>query len=126
MIDGKRGPHSVEDAEQVDVQHPLDRVRVDVQHRAVAGDTGIGDDGVDAAELLDGLCGRGLHGGEIADVGNHGQDVFVAAQFGGPFGQRRLVQVGQHQLGALGVQPAGHLGTDSLAATGDEYDLRIN
>ncbi len=116
----------MEDAEQVDVQHPLDRLGVDLQHRAVTGDSGVGDDDVDTAELLDGLVGCGLHGGKIAHVGNHGQHVLVAAKFGGPGRQRGLVQVGQHQFGALGVQPAGHLGPDALPTAGDEYDLRVN
>jgi hypothetical protein len=34
--------------------------------------------------------------------------------------ERLLVEVGQHQLGALGVQLAGHLGPDSAGTIGDE------
>ena len=54
----QRGAHGVEDAEHVDVQHPLERLRIDLQHRAVAGDAGVGDDDVDAAEAFDGLRRR--------------------------------------------------------------------
>ena len=116
----------MEDAEQVDVQHALDRVGVDLQHRAVTGDSGIGDDGVDPAELLDGPVGCGLHGGKVTNVGNHGQHLLVAAELGRSGRQSGLVQVGQDQSGALGVQPTGHLGPDALSAAGDEYDLRVN
>ena len=116
----------MKDTQQVDVQHPLDGLGVDLQHRAVTGDPGVGDHDVDTAELFDGLIGCGLHGGEITHVGNHGQHVFVAAKLSGSGRQCRLVQVRQHQLGALGVQPSGYLGPDSLTTTGDEYDLRLH
>jgi hypothetical protein len=73
--------------------------------------------------FLRGRLGRGLHGGKITHVGNQGQHLVVATQLGGPVRQRRRVQVGQHQLGALGVQPSSDLGADSMRTTGDEYDF---
>ena len=113
----------MKDTQQVDVQHPLDRLGVDLQHGAVTGDSGVGDHDVDSAELVDGLASGSVHGGKITHVSNHGEHPVVAAQLSGPRRQCRLVQVGQHQFGALGVQPTSHLGPDSLTATGDEYDL---
>jgi hypothetical protein len=80
----------------------------------VAANAGVGDNDVDAAELLDGLIGRGLHGGEITHVGNHGEHALVTAELGGPSRQCHLVQIGQHQFGALGVQATGRLGPNSL------------
>ena len=58
--------------------------------------------------------GGGLHGGQIAHVGERGQHA-VAAELGGQLVQRRLVEVGQDQIGALAVQPSGDLGADTAA-----------
>ena len=121
----QRGAHGVEDPDQVDVDDPPERLGIDLQDGSVAGDAGIGDDDVDATELLDGLFGGGVHGGQVAHVGDHREEPLIA-EFGGHRCQRGVVQVGQHQLGAFGVQSAGQLGTNSLAAAGDEYDLRVN
>jgi hypothetical protein len=52
----------VKDTEQVDVEHPLDPLGIDLQHRTVAGDAGIGHDDVDATEAFDGRGGGRLHG----------------------------------------------------------------
>ena len=37
--------------------------------------------------------------------------------------EQHLVQVGQHQLGALGVQAAGHFRADAIRAAGDQGDF---
>jgi hypothetical protein len=47
----------VKDTEQVDLEHPLDRLGIDLQHRTVAGDAGIGHNDVDATEAFDGRGG---------------------------------------------------------------------
>ena len=75
--------------------------------------------------FVDGLLGGGFHRGQVAHVGDHGEDPLVA-EFAGDARQRGLVQVGQHQLGALGVQAAGQFAPDPVASTGDEYDLRVH
>jgi hypothetical protein len=103
----------------------FNRLGVDLQRGAVTGDSGVGDNDVDTAELFDALVGCGLHRGEITHVSDYGQHPVIAAQLGGLRRQCRLVQVGQNQLGALCVQPSGHLGPDAMSTTGDEYDLRV-
>ncbi len=65
---------------------------------------------------------RRLHGGQVAHVGDDGEHA-VPAERAGEFGQRGFVEVGEDQLGALGVQPAGHLGADAACTTGDEDRL---
>ena len=99
---------------------------IDLQHRSVAGDAGVGHHHVDTAEFRDGLLGGGVHRGQVANIRDHGENPLVAAEFAGDRRQRGGIHVGQHQLGALGVQPAGHLGADSVGTAGDEYDLRVN
>ena len=41
-------------------------------------------------------------------------------------GEQGFVEVGQHQLGALGVQATGHLGADAVRAAGDEHDFSVH
>ena len=114
----------MKDAEQVDVQHPLERLRVDLQHRTVAGDPGVGHHDVDAAEVFDGLLGRGLHSGQVAHVGNRGQYP-VLAEFGGQRGQLGRVEIGQHEFGALVAQPPGDLSPDSPCPARDEDHFAV-
>jgi hypothetical protein len=114
----------VKDAEQVDVQHPLDRLRVDLEHRPVAGDPGVGQHGVNATEVFDGLGGRGLHRGQVAHIGNDGQCPALA-EFGGERGQLGRAEIDQHEFGALVAQPAGDLGPDSPCPTGDEDHFAV-
>ncbi len=123
---GQRGAHGVEYADQVDVDDPLERQRINLQHRSVARDAGVGHHDVDTAEFRDRLLGGGVHRGQVANIGDHGEDPLVAAEFAGDRRQRGRIHVGQHQLGALGVQAAGHLGADPVGTAGDEYDLRVN
>ena len=104
----------------------MKRLRVHLQDRPVAGDAGIGYDDVDAAEMFDGLGGRGLHGGQVTHVGDRGEHVFVAAQSPGQRGQRGFVEIGQHKFGALVAQPLGDLRPDSPGATGDENDFVLH
>jgi hypothetical protein len=68
----------VEDTQHVDVHDPLECSRVDLEHGTVAGDAGVGHDNVDAAEVLDGLVGHGLHRDQVSHVGRHGQHPIVA------------------------------------------------
>ena len=114
----------MKDAEEVDVQHPLERVRVDLQHRTVAGDPGVGHHDVDAAEAFDSRLGRGPHGGQIADVGNRGQNP-VFAEFGGQRVQLCFVEIGQHEFGALVAQPASDLSPDTPGRTRDEDHFAV-
>ncbi len=54
---GQRGARGMEDADQIDVDDPLERQRIDLQHRSVARDAGVGNHHVDAAEFRDSLLG---------------------------------------------------------------------
>lgn len=114
----------MEHAEHVDVEQALEGFGVDLQHRAVGGDAGVGHHDVDAAEALDGSIGRGLHRRQVTDVGDHRQD--IVTERGGSGVQRRRVDVGQNQLGAFAVQPAGHLCPDPRSTTGDEDDFPVH
>ncbi len=40
--------------------------------------------------------------------------------------EQHLVEVGQHQLGALVVQAAGHFRADTVGATGDQGDFSVH
>jgi hypothetical protein len=93
----------------------LDRLRIHLQHRTVAGDAGIGDDDVDATEMFDGLGGRGLHGGQIAHIRGNRQPILVATEPGGCCGERGFVEVGQHEFGAFVMQPPSNFGADPPA-----------
>lgn len=73
---------------------------------------------------FDGLGGGGLHGGQIADVGDRGEHV-VFAEFGGNRRQFGLVEIGEHQPGALVAQAAGDLGADSPPTAGDEDNFAV-
>ncbi len=67
----------------------------------------------------------GLHGGEVAHVGDDRQHA-VLAEAGGNVLQQRLVDVGQHQFGALVVQPTGHFRADAVRAARDQYDFSVH
>ena len=60
--------------------------------------------------LIDGR----LHGGQIADVGDGGEHA-VLAESAATSLSLRLVEVGQHQLGALVVQSTSHFRADAVA-----------
>lgn len=104
----------MKDAEHVDVEDPLERLGVDLGHRPVTHDAGVGHDDVDAAEPLDGAGGGRLHRRQVAHVGHRGQHP-VLAQLVGERRQVGLVEIGEDELGALGGQPARDLGADPRA-----------
>ena len=122
---GQGGPDRVEHADDVDVYDAAERLGIDLQHRTEAGDPGVGDHDVDAAESVHRGIGRPLHGGQVTNVGQGGQYVRRPAEFLGQFRQRRLVQIGEHQPGALATQSAGHFGTHTARSPGDEDDLAV-
>ena len=116
---GQRGPHGVEHARDIDVHQRLKRLGIDLQHRSVRRDSRVGHHDIEPAEPLHRGVHHLLHGLQIADVGNPSEHP-VGAESVGQFSQRRLVQVGEHQLRAARVQAAGHLGADAARAAGDE------
>lgn len=89
----------MKDAQQVDVQHPLEGLGVDLQHRPVAGDAGVGHRDIETAEACHRVVDDGLHGGQIAHIGDRGQHLLVAAEFDGDRVERGLVEVGQDEFG---------------------------
>jgi hypothetical protein len=62
-------PHGAPDPEQVDLDGPLERVRIDPAHHPGRGDARIRHHRIDAAEALDRSHDRGLERVAIGDVG---------------------------------------------------------
>nr|WP_249011482.1 LysR substrate-binding domain-containing protein [Conexibacter sp. DBS9H8] len=123
LKDGGEGrPHRVEDAEHVDVEHPPEDGRVDGEHRAVAGDTRVGEDEVDPAEALDRRRRGGLHRPEVADIAGDREGV-LGPELGGERGERRLIDVGEDDPGAPLNRRPGGARADPAGGAGDEEDL---
>ena len=87
-------------------------------------DTGVGDHDVDAPEVLDPLGRGGLHRREIAHVCG-GRDHAVLTETGRHLLEQHLVEIGEHQLGALFVEAARHFRTDAVGPTRDEGDFSV-
>lgn len=111
----------MEHAEHVDVEQTLERLGIDLLHRSVAGDTGVGHHDVDTAEPFDRRVGRGLHRSEVTHIGDGGRDVLTEGV--GVRLQGVGIDVDEHQLGALAVQAARNLGSDTGSAARDENDF---
>ena len=69
---GSAAPHRAPDAEQVDVDRLLDRLRRDQPQRPAGGDAGVGDRDVDAAEARREVVDRGGQPRRVAHVGDRG------------------------------------------------------
>ena len=86
----------MEDAVQVDVDHLLPLVDRVVPERVVAaGDAGVGDQDVDAAEGLAGRRGRGLDVAGVDEIDDRGVDAIVRHQLAGGAGQDPGVTIPQ-------------------------------
>ena len=104
----------MKDAEHIDVEHPLERLRIDLSHRPVAGDAGVGHDDVDAAEAFDGLGGGRTAWRQIAHVGDRGQQLVVAG-VRRPAGQFGFVEIASRRVSRPYCAAGGLLGPDSRA-----------
>ena len=102
---------------EVDVDHRLDVVERQVKERAVAPDTGIGDDDVELSEARDGRIDRPLHRRGIAHVTCDAQGAI----------QSQVIPRPRHQRHArpLCHEARGHCGADSPAAARDERHATI-
>ncbi|SHU67882.1 Uncharacterised protein [Mycobacteroides abscessus subsp. abscessus] len=111
--------------QHVHVDQLLEGGRIDLQYRTESQQTGVRDYHVDSAEPLDSLRGNFLHGRQVAHIGDRHQYTITAqlVRYRGKFG---LVQVGEHHVGALGIQPVRHLDTDSAGTAGDHDRLARN
>src|SRR5262249_34412121 len=68
---GQRRGGGVERSLQVDVDHGLDLIRIELEEGAVGADPGVGDRDVQVAETLDDRASGLIHGSAIADVAGH-------------------------------------------------------
>jgi hypothetical protein len=109
----------MEDAEHVDVEHAREDLLVvlgDV--RDLAEHAGVGERDVEAAEPLQGQRDRRPHGLRVRHVGHgaHGADLLGDAV-------DRAVDVGEHDVRAVGDERARGGRADRPRASGDERDL---
>ena len=122
---GQCGADGVEDANDVDIDESSEGLWIDLEYRAVRRDPGIGHHDVDAAEPVHGAGCHVLHCREVTDVGD-GREHPVLAQVGADLAQCGLIDIGEHQVGASGVQPARHFRADPAGAAGDQDDLLLH
>ena len=113
----QRGPRRVQHALEVDVDHELELLGIELEKRPVGADAGVGDDDVQAPVRRDGRRHERIDLRGIADVGggrHRARDPeVVAAARAEP---ERDAGVGQ---------PARNRGTDAAAGAGDERDLPV-
>lgn len=121
----QRRAHRVEHPDDVHIDQGLERIRIDGEQGSDGRDSRIGHCDVDPAEPLHARGDGGLHGGQIAHVGDSRQQP-IAAQPGRHAFEKVFVQVGEYQLGAFVVQASGHLRADAVGATGDEDDFSVD
>lgn len=105
--DAERAPH----AEQVDLDHPLERGAVHRAHESGGRDARVGDDDVDAAEVLDHALGDAL---EVVPAGHVGfPGLRVRSD---PLGDRLLfagLEADERDLGSARGEPLGQAGLRS-------------
>ena len=119
----QRRPHGTPDAEQVDVEDPLERVGVHRQRgRRAGGDARVRDDDVEAAEALDRGLDRFLDGLGVADVGLQSERA-RGVDPGGRLLGGLPAQIDNGHGGAARVQPSRRRQPDAARAAGDERDL---
>ena len=108
-------------AVDVGVDHRAPVLRALLQEPARGAEAGVGEEGVQTAELLQ----RGGHGGllvvPLGHVAAHGQGGAVA-QLGGQVVDLVLGARGQHHAPSVGGRGAGGGGADSAAGAGDQED----
>ena len=126
--DGHRLPGYQEVPRSVDVHSPLPVPEGELVQGAHRGDAGVGDQDVQPAVGEAHLFEGCLHLGFVGDI--HAQPNGPAVAVGlvqliGNGLAGRLVQVGDHHVGALGRQPAGDGLAYSVGAAGNQGDLAL-
>jgi hypothetical protein len=117
----QRHPDGAPHAEQVDVDDPLERRRVDGPGEAGGGDARVGQHHVDPAVSLD-HGGRGLL--EVGPAGDVGfPPAGVGSAVGGDLGQLLGLEADERHGGALGRQITGDARADSPGRPGDQHDF---
>lgn len=116
--------HGMEDTDQIDIDEGFESPGVDLEHRSVNADAGVSHHDVDATESVDRSTRCLLHRRQVTHVGGECQHA-VTVEVAGDVVQGRLVQIGQHHLGAFGMQATTYCGANAVAAAGDEDDLAV-
>src|SRR5436190_8266139 len=120
------GLHAVDDAPQVDREHPFPVAMGGGFQAAVYGHPGIVADDVCAAHLRPRALGEGLHGGQLRHVGLDGEGL-------GPrllhprrrLGHARFVDVRHHDLGALAREGEAERAPDTAGAARHHHRLAL-
>ncbi|CAB4889214.1 unannotated protein [freshwater metagenome] len=110
---------AVDDAPQVDVEHPLPVIKREVSHATHRSDTGVIDNDVDLAESLNNaVCERlnGCGAGHVYLNARH-------AKFGGGSGDSRFVHAGDDDGGAGFFQALRNSFANSRRTSGDDCDF---
>ena len=116
----------VDDAPEIDVQHPFP---VAVRGRfepAVDGDTGVVADDVRPAHLLPGALRERLHRSELGHVGLDGERPGAGLlHAGGGLRHAGFVDVRHHDMGALAREAEAERAPDSAGSAGDDRRLSL-
>ena len=118
-----RQPGAVPGSLQMHVDDLIELLFGHLAHRRVAGDSGVVDHDVQAAEVVDGGRDESLHLGGLRHIAPHRQGDITAAQlFGRGFG-RLEVQVTEHNPRAFGDETLRNGKTQTLCAACDHRCL---
>jgi hypothetical protein len=90
----------------------------------VSGDSGVGEDHVEAAESVHGLCDGFGEGAAVGHIDGQGQGSGVTERFGDLIDDV-LCEIGEHDVGAAGVQCCGAGCSDAAGGAGDEDGLTV-
>src|SRR5215467_12545158 len=124
--DRKHGAAGHHHRAQIDREHPVPVGRLGAGDGAERGDSGRGDEHVDAPELGDGLLNHRLDGGVLRDVGWNGERRPPALADGR--GRRRQLLAcasREHDRGVLPREGRGDRVADPAAGAGDDRDLAL-
>ena len=110
-----------EGALEVDAQHGVEIGFGHVQEIGRLEDAGVVDQHVDAAVRGQGARHQRVHVGLVAHVAVHVE----RAEFGGQRAAVRVVQIGDHDVGAFAREAPGAGLADALGAAGDDDDAAV-
>jgi hypothetical protein len=125
---GRKAPHPVDDAPEIDSQGPLPVLggRLPEWAVEVALDAGVVTHEVDLAVGVQRLAGQCLHRLEAHHVGPHPQHVMrLRAELCDRLVQRRLLDVGQHHLHSLAREALGESPPHAAGRASDHRHLAL-